>query len=364
MDVLIYALALIAALSLMVVVHEFGHFVAAKAAGVQVLQFNVGVGPTLFKRTDSSGTEYKLAAIPLGGFTGMLDERLHGAGSGTALSFREASPRWRLVIALAGSGANFVAAFLILLVIALATGTKPATVIAISESEGRGFEAGLRSGDVITKVDGTEIAGWNDVGSQLLSRVGDTGMIEMEVSRDGSLSTHAIAITDWQSDLRQMDVLGYLGIGQASSLPETRTPLPLLSRFVEPVVETWNAGIAIAAAGFKMIFGDMSFLNFGGPLPLAVLGLDNPGLMKAEDRAGLSFTDYLALFAVFSIALGIINLLPGPVVDGANVIAASLEMVSGKPLSAFVEKSILYVGSVFGFGPLVICIGHETLRFF
>ena len=362
MDVLIYALVLIAALSLMVVVHEFGHFVAAKAAGVQVLQFNVGVGPTLFKRIDSAGTEYKLAAIPLGGFAGIRDERLHGAGGGNGLSFQEASPRWRLVIALAGSGANFVAAFLILLVIALATGTKPATVIEISESEGRGFEAGLRSGDVITKVDGTEVARWSDVGVELLSRVGDTGAIEMEVSREGSLSTHAIAITDWQSDVRQMDVFGYLGIGQASALPEKRTPL--LSRFVEPVVETWNAGIAIAAAGFKMIFGDMSFLNFGGPLPLAVLGLDNPGLMKAEDRAGLSFTDYLALFAVFSIALGIINLLPGPVVDGANVIAASLEMVSGKPLSAFVDKSILYVGSVFGFGPLVICIGYETLRFF
>ena len=344
MDIAVYAILIFAMVSPLVLLHEFGHYAAARLSGLHVDQFDVGTGPSVFTRKGATGTEYSVRALPLGGFCAVGKS-----------SYAESSPSIRLFFSLAGSGANFLLAGLLLLFVALFD--EPQTTV-VDVEEGPAWQAGLRSGDRIVSVDGTTTDRWQEIGVALLGRVGDTGMIEVAAEREGQSASFAVPIADWQSGVRQIDPFGALGIAQSDR--DAAAP-SLASRFVNGVVDTFVAGFATAAAGIKMILGELSILNFGGALWLGMLGEDNANLLTAEDRGALSWTTWVSLIALISIGLGVINLLPGPVVDGAAAISAGLALAWGRPISERLEKGILYVGSVFAFGPLALCIVYETM---
>lgn len=357
MDIVIfYTGAIIATLSLGVIVHEYGHCIAAKLAGVEVEHYDIGFGPTILKHTDSAGMVFNLKLIPLGGFTQLLDG--HGSKiteDNKRWSFQEAKPAWKLFITLAGSGLNFMVAFIIILGLQLANVTQSVPAIDIVEQDNKAYTAGLRSGDQIVGIDGVETHSWQDVGFGLLRRIGDTGTLELNVMRDGQRRDYSIPIQNWQSDKRRMDVFEDIGIIHAASAGTFTSTASVFGRMVDAVVETFNMGLSMATAGFKMIFGDMSIFNFFGPLQLLQLG---------EDGNQLGNTEYAKLFAVFFIALGIINLLPGPVVDGNGVILSFSELVTGIRPTPRVQLATLIGGSILGWGPLVLCITYEIMRSF
>ena len=353
MDVIVVVAAILAALSVLVMVHELGHLIVAKLAGVEVEFFDIGVGPTLLSRTDRKGTAYNLKAIPLGGHAQLLD----GWGSeiddaNRARSYPEAAAAWKLPITLAGSGLNFLVAFAVLLVLALGGATY--SVAVIDEPTGKALEAGMRGGDEIVAVDGAATANWQDVGLAFFDRIGDTGSLAITVSRGGDRHTFALPIREWQSDRRFMNVFEDLGVAPSPAGVHLSAG-SVFRRVGSAIEETFVLGITVAAAGFKMIFAEMSIVNFFGPLYLLLLG---------DDGNSLDWVDYARLFALFSIALGIINLLPGPVVDGVGVALATGELVTRKRATARVERNVRYCGFVVGFGPLVLCIGYEIARIF
>ncbi|MCY3852053.1 MAG: M50 family metallopeptidase [Gammaproteobacteria bacterium] len=355
MDLMFFVAAIVATLSLQVMIHELGHCIAAKLAGVEVEFYDFGVGPTLLRLTDRQGTVFNVKALPLGGFAQLLD----GWGSpitedNAARSFREAPPASKLAITLAGSSANFLTAFVIILVLQLGgmQGTVPVIEVPGAETAGKAYAAGLRDGDRIVGVDGAEVTTWQDIGIQLFDRIGDTGEVALSVSRDGERHEFAVAIGDWQSDRRFMNVFEDIGISHGSSEPLALEE-SVIGRVGGAIEETFVLGITTAAAGFKMIFREMSILNFMGPLELLLIG---------EDSTSLDWVDYARLFALFSIAMGIINLLPGPVVDGVGVMLATGELVTRKRPTPRVERNVRYAGVVLGFGPLVLCIGYEIAR--
>lgn len=361
MDIATYVVFLALGASIVVCIHEAGHFLAAKFVRVRVQKFSVGIGPTLLKRFDSTGTEYSFNLLPLGALVVIPNEAADDNGTRTQDSFRSTTPIRRLFITVAGSGANFLLAFLLLLAFAAFTDSANQPVVEVSDTASPAFLAGIRSGDVVVKVDGKDTPSWGQIGRQLLSHVGTDNPITFEVDRSGQSFVTTMNIVDWQSDSRQMDILRSLGLEHSDHSSTTVTSLG--SFLVYPVVETFEVSIAVIAAGFKMIWGDISILNFMGALQLSVLGLDNTDLFTTEARSGLEILEYLTILAVISIINGVINLLPGPLVDGAGVLCATTEVITRKNLNFKVETAIIYVGSVFAFGPLVICIVHETLRF-
>ena len=345
--------AIVTALSVLVMTHELGHLVVAKMAGVEVEFFDIGVGPTVLSVKDGTGTAFNLKAIPLGGHAQLLDGWGREIDDGNrARSYPAAAPVWKLPIMLAGSGLNFLLAFVILLVLALGGATH--TTAVIGAPTGKALEAGMRVGDRIVAVDGAATETWQDVGLAFFERVGDTGSLTVTVSRGENRAEFALPIDHWQADRRFMNVFEDLGVAP-SPAGVSGAAGSVFRRVGSAIEETFVMGLAVAAAGFKMIFGEMSILNFLGPLYLLLLG---------EDGDSLNWVDYARLFALFSIALGIINLLPGPVVDGVGVILATGELVTRKHVTARVERTVRYGGFVVGFGPLVLCIGYEVARVF
>ena len=130
MEVLEYGLALLVTLGILVTIHELGHFVLARRSGVHVVRFSVGFGSPLWSRTDRHGTEFALAALPLGGYVRMLDERELEPGMPVpGKTYQQLSVGWRIAIALGGPVANFVLAFVVFWAVAIIGTSSLAPVI-------------------------------------------------------------------------------------------------------------------------------------------------------------------------------------------------------------------------------------------
>ena len=352
MEILFYVGALLATLTLLAIVHEGGHCLGAKLTRISVAAYEIGTGPALLRWTDRRGTSYKLGLIPVGAFTRLREASGDGHPGPGGTLFRDAAPARKLVVMLAGAGANFLVAFLILLVLHIGNLPRVEPIAAV-DAGSVAFDAGLRTGDRIVAIDSVATASWRDVGLRLVGRVGDSGVLDIAVRRNGQERSFPVAVSDWQSDRRLIDGLGYLGIGPASGATGQVGDSPLLVRMGAAVEETVVLTFSTAGAAIKVLLGDISLLSFGGPLQLSQLG--------AGDRA-LEWADYLTLFALFSIGGGLVNLLPGPIVDGTGASFALAELVSGKPLSPSTERVGTRVGAVVGLAPLGIAILHELSR--
>ena len=334
--VILFAVAVVS----LVFIHEFGHFFAARLAGVRVDSVLVGVGPVVHRVTGRDQTEWLFSILPA---TQVRFNRV---------SFGSASPPRRIFVACAGSAANFAVTLVCFLLTYLFFPHPTAPVVELDTAEVLGQTSEFRQGDRIVAVDGVDTSDWHEVGEAMVKRIGDTGTLTIEVLRDNEPFEIAVPIHDWQSEKARISAFEGLGIRPATSAFAPRGDL--IGRVFGAVSDTISMGIACALAGFKMVFADMSILNFGGGLQLTLLG---------AERDNLTAGHYLLLFGLISMCFGIINLLPGPVVDGLDVITASVEWVKGSPLGATTEKVFLILGSIFAFGPLPLCITYEALRY-
>lgn len=318
-------------------VHEFGHLCAAKLTGMNVQRMFVGVGPRLLSRSARDGTEYVLGLIPVAAMIIPSEE------------FRAAPAHHRLIVSSAGPAANFLCTFLLLAIAYVGFHPPERASVGFVEPGGIGHEVGLRSGDQIVSVNGTQTMSWSDVGLQLLGRVGDSGELALEVRRADERHAVEIPVTGWQSDVVKVDIFGFLEIRQQEQEPTGRSLFGVVDALVDTVRMFWST----AMSGFKMLFGSMSVVNFAGGLQLTQLGLDG---------FDLGIDDYIKLAALFSLGFGIINLLPGPVVDGLAMLTAATEWIGRRRLSTRVDKMARSVGIVLAFGPIPLCIIHEVIR--
>lgn len=198
-------LAFVVTLGILVSIHEFGHFWVARRCGVKVLKFSVGFGKSLWSRTDRQGTEYSIAAIPLGGYVKMLDEREEPvAEEEKHLSFNSQPVLSRIAIVGAGPLANFllaVAALWLMYMIGVRT-LIPQVGEIIPESPVA--MAGLHPGDEIVAIDGEETPGWQSVNMELLSSIGESGFITLSVKSGepghapaGPVRDYRVKIDNW-----------------------------------------------------------------------------------------------------------------------------------------------------------------------
>ena len=205
------------ALGILVTIHEFGHFYVARRCGVKVLRFSVGFGKPLYLWRDRQGTEYTLAAIPLGGYVKMLDER-DGDVSAQELpyAFTQKTPWQRIAIVAAGPIANFILAAFLYFVVAMIGGVGVAPVVGALPEQGTAARSGLKAGDEIIAVDTVKTVTWSDVYTRLTRRIGDTGVIQLDVKlADSSLiEKRTLPIVQWLHDDDQPDLLGDLGLAR------------------------------------------------------------------------------------------------------------------------------------------------------
>ncbi len=256
-DVLLYPLALIVTLGVLVTFHEAGHFLVARLSGVRVVRFSVGFGKPLWSRFDRRGTEFAVAAIPLGGYVRMLDEREPGVVAVERrpgdVAYTDLSVWWRIAIAAAGPLANFVLAILVYWVLFVAGSFEPAPMLGPVPQGTPAAQAGLRAGEEIVTVDGERTRSWQQVNLALAARLGDTGDIVIGTSAPGSDQVHdaRLPVQSWHSGVDDPDLLGSLGIDPAlpaligevqPDTPASRAGFQTLDRIVAVGGSRWRAG--------------------------------------------------------------------------------------------------------------------------
>ena len=202
-------------LGILVAFHEFGHFWVARRCGVKVLRFSIGFGKAIWQTTDRYGTEYTIAAIPLGGYVKMLDEREGDVDPSERASAFNCQSVWkRIAIVSAGPLANFLLAILVFWGLFLRGESGLVPVIEGVEPNTPAYFAGLESGQEIVSVDGRETPTVNALSFGLLERLGDTGEIEIAARYPGSdvIYSSSAPIKRWLAGVENPDPLSGLGI--------------------------------------------------------------------------------------------------------------------------------------------------------
>lgn len=437
MDYLYYAFFLLVTLLVLVTFHELGHFLMARWAGLHVVRFSVGFGKPILSWYDRRGTEFCVAMVPLGGYVRMYDRRDADAATHAprtpAKSYDVLGPWWRIAVALAGPGANFVLAFGVFWLLAVVGVSSLVPIIGSVAEESPAQRAGLLPGEEIVAVDGVDTPAWTDVALALAGRLGDTGAIEVQTGATDAPSTRTIEIEDWLGDVQDPDTIAALGIGldqlaviggivegeaaeRGGLRPRDRVvavdgePVSLWSEFVARIQESANRTLAVTVErgtedltvrvtpghrtaedgtefGFvgawldtptrlvrygaiealgraasetyaktvltvellgKMLTLDVPATNLAGPITIGKVTGDSA--RAGPDR-------FLWILALLSISLGIINLVPIPILDGGHVVYSLVEIVRSKPVSLRAQA----VGAQIG---LAIVVGLMLFVFY
>ena len=439
-----YLLAFVVVLGVLIVVHEFGHYLAARYCGVRVLRFSVGFGRTLWqRRLGSDGTEWAIGAFPLGGYVKMLDEREgEVAPEECHRAFNRQSVGKRSLIVVAGPLANFILAILLYWVVFMMGSNELLPILGTPPASSPAASAGIVNGEQVRSLDGQPVATWDDLRWMLLHKAVDHESVELEVinerhevafrrislaaageqgwegdalerlgvrffrpnlppvigtvmagspgesagmrSGDEIVTINAVEIDTWHDfvlTVREaagqslhiellragqtvaVDVvpeaisergkrIGRIGIGVAES-GDARREVRVFVRYGvfaatgKALEETWEKSVFSLVMLGKMLTGEVSWRNLSGPVTIA----DYAG---QSARLGLDY--YLKFMALVSISLGVLNLLPIPVLDGGHLMYHMIEVVRGKPLSERAMEiaqqlglSILFVLMAFAF---------------
>jgi regulator of sigma E protease len=439
--------AFIVALGILVAVHEWGHFIVARKCGVKVLRFSIGFGKPLYKRITSTGMEFVIAAIPLGGYVRMLDGRVDMVTpEDEAFSFDQ-KPVWqRFAIVAAGPGINFLFAIFISMIIFMigqntakpyigainsdsyiaATGaevgdkivkiggyttdswkavnielisyigadkipltvakpngrevsytmsmpnwqfdpetdnmfesigfeifrTKPKRIIALVQDGGPSAIAGLQEKDEIVKLNGTFMTEWGQIVDYIEPRANET--VEVEVLREGQPRVFSVTLGETETPTGSKGLLGifneYEAYPEAYYFNNQSGPFEAL---VKGTQETWRLMTFTVEMLGKFITGDVSVKNLSGPISIA---------QGAGIHASYGIIAFLGFLALISVNLGIINLLPLPMLDGGHLMYFTAEWITGKPVSEAVQEIGFKIGGVLLFMLMATAIFNDILR--
>jgi regulator of sigma E protease len=359
----IYTLAFLILLTVVVFVHELGHFWLARLCGVKVEVFSIGFGPELFGRTDRKGTRWKFSAIPLGGYVKMFGqtEKLE-SGEGQeremtaeerAVSFHHKSLIRRALVVAAGPAANFVLAIAVFTVL-FATYGQPysSTIVGKVEEGSAAAEAGILSGDKIVSLNGREIRRFEDIVTTIQIGLGEPVLVVVE--RNGErleiqTEPRIIETTDNFGGVHRIGRLGIGSTGQGDIVQHS-----LWSAFIVAVDETYATSVRILKTVWQMIAGVRSSDEVGGVLRIAKV---------AGDAAQESGAFFVNLIAMLSINLGLLNLFPIPMLDGGHLTFYAVEGLRGRPLGPNAQEWGLRIGFALIIGLMIFATWNDIQYF-
>ncbi|PKO91695.1 MAG: RIP metalloprotease RseP [Betaproteobacteria bacterium HGW-Betaproteobacteria-1] len=445
--------AFIFTLSVLIAIHEYGHFQVARWCGVKVLRFSIGFGRPLFRKTfGKDKTEFVLAALPFGGYVKMLDEREGPVDASEDLSraFNRQSVWKRIAIVSAGPAANLLLAVFLYWVLFMhgVMGMKP--LLGEIPVDSPAAQAGMKPGQLIQKVAGTATFTWQDVRWALLQESLESEVIEIEaLGQPNNLQLHHLSLSSIGRDDYETDFLGKLGLkpyqpvvpaiigemiksGAAARSglqngdeiiavnseavrdwehfvtivrqhPQQELQLKLqregrmvnllitpdrareeggeigrigamnrmddalldevlvnvrygpLESFAKASAKTWDTSIFSLKMLASMITGDVSWKGVSGPVTIA---------SYAGQSAHIGWKAFIGFLALISISLGVLNLLPVPVLDGGHLMYYMVEIFKGSPVSEAVMEAGQRVG-LFLLGLLMVLAFYNDInRFF
>ena len=318
-------LAFAVVLGVLIFFHELGHFLVARLFGVGVEKFSLGFGPRLFGKKIGL-TDYRVSAIPLGGFVKMVgeDPTAEMDPQDIPISFTHKHVFKRMLIVAAGPAFNLLLAVIIFYGIFQISGTyilKPS--IGGVQENSPAETAGLQAGDMITAIDGTPVTSWEEMAAMITASGGRSMAITIQRPEwDVFTATVSPRVTTTKN-LFGEDIQRYIiGISSAGEVVNQR--LNPIESLVESFKETYNITKLTIVSIVKLIQGTVSTKTLGGPIMIAELA----GQQAREGAINLIF-----FIALLSINLAIINFLPIPVLDGGHLLFFLIEAIIGRPLS-------------------------------
>ncbi len=322
-----WILPFICILGLLVFVHELGHFIAAKRSGIRVDKFSLGFPPNLFSKKIGD-TEYCIGAIPLGGYVRMKGDIPDFADDKTLPTGEPdefmSAPVWkRAIIITAGPIMNFVAALLLFIIMFWAWGNpvpkSDSTEIGSVGPDTPAFQAGLKEGDVILSVDGNSVSGFEEMATYIKARPDRDILFEYRRGDENLQATLHTLRLEYVDTLGVTRVEGRIGVDPVFDFHSTN----LLQALKDGGTATVFITVVTVEFIWKLISRQESVKNLGGPIMIA----DQAG--KAM-RRGLPYLVNLAAF--LSINLGILNILPVPVLDGGHLVFLGIEGIRRRPI--------------------------------
>jgi regulator of sigma E protease len=330
-------------LTVLVFVHELGHYWAARRCGVRVEVFSIGFGPELFGYTDRSGTRWKFSAIPLGGYVKMFGDADPASTPSEAVkemtpaeraeSFFYKTVGQRAFVVIMGPAANFAFA-IVTLALLFATMGQPFTPpqIGAVQPDSAAARAGLLPGDVIVAIDGWSIQRFEEI--QQVVRLRPDQRLELAIERDGKRQTLPVtpASTEFKDRLGNVHKVGLLGISRSGVEYKHHDPLTAVWQAMRETVSLTSG--TLTAIG-QMITGTRGSEEIGGPLRIAQM---------SGEFAQSGFDALIWFMVILSINLGLINLFPIPLLDGGHLMFYAIEGLRGRPLGEQAQKYGFRIG--------------------
>lgn len=451
MSVLFIVLAALLILGPLIAIHEFGHFWVARRMGVKVLVYSIGFGPTVLQWTSKkSGVHYRLAALPLGGYVRMLDEREGNvAPEEVHLAFNRQSPLKRIAIVAAGPLINLLLAVVLFWILSLPESEQLNTRIGKIIEQSPAAQVDLRVGDQITAVDGHATPTWEKLNYALLGRMGETGSVAVnvdragqnlqkqlpiqdfikdqsqsplqslgfmpyqpalpaiigEISKDGAAARQGMQIGDQITAINQRPVkdwydvvdqirqspeklmtfsvlrqgqkvdlqimpqarkdtmghqTGFIGAGIKAEKFEIPSEYKMTVQYTPfeavgvAIDKTWQLSVMTVSGMVKMVKGLIGIENLSGPITIAKV---------AGQSAEMGWQTFLSFMALMSVSLGVLNLLPIPMLDGGHLVYYVIELIRGRPVSEQVQMFGLKIGMALLGTMMLLALFNDIMRF-
>ncbi|MDY8109733.1 RIP metalloprotease RseP [Fulvimarina sp. 2208YS6-2-32] len=345
---LIYVLPFLFVLTIIVFFHELGHYLVARWCGIRSLAFSVGFGPEIIGFNDKHGTRWKLSAIPLGGYVKFLgDENAASTPDRGAVdqmsaeekreAFPTASVSRRAATVAAGPLANFILSIVIFACVAYVNGRTVADPIVASVVEGSpAAAAGFAAGDRIVSMDGEPVTYFSDLqnyvtghGEQPITVTVDRGGREIDLDVTPKIE----ARDDGFGKTYNVPIIGLVADAESSSFrTESLGPVAAVGYGVE---QTWFVTTRTVDFIGQVITGRQSADQIGGPIRIAQV---------SGEVSNFGIGALLNLAALLSVSIGLLNLLPIPMLDGGHLLFYAFEAVRGRPLSEQVQEVGFRIG--------------------
>ncbi len=346
--------AFIVVLGVIIFVHELGHFIAAKLVGVRVEVFSLGFPPKMISKKIGE-TEYVLSWIPLGGYVkmaGMIDESLEDKPlTGAPWEFMSKNFWQKIFVISAGVMMNFLLGIVVYFLLTWSLGIAEVSrepVVGYAPEGYPASEAGIVEGDRIIAVDGDSIATWDDLVNAIHPRAGDT--VDVVWLHEGEI--HRAFLVPVREEYTRND--STISFGRIGINPRVEFQKVGLLKSVENGFRL-TAYIIVESLKVvrKLIFGQESIKGLAGPIGIAQIS-------GQTIRSGIA--DYISLIAQISVSIGLLNILPFPVLDGGHIIFIIIEAVIRRPISTKVKLNIQKIGLALILLFFVIVSYHDIIR--
>lgn len=338
-------------ISILVFIHELGHFTVARLLGVKVQVFSIGFGKKLFSK-QWKGTEWSFSLIPLGGYVKMKgQEDLNPAlANNDSDSYNVKTPFERILILLAGPLANFLLAFVIYICIGLLGNNHLAATIGKVVENSPASKSGLKANDVILKINNTDVKTWDDLSG--LIRNSDAAL-KFYVKRDGKIQTFIIRpeMSDSENMFKEKIKKRMIGIAPAPKIVKVfYSPAESISFAYDKTIESSKM---IFLGVQKLIQGIIPSSEIGGVISIGTV---------ISDASQSSFVALLSIMALISVNLAVLNLLPIPALDGGHIMFNLYEMITKRKPSDKVLITMTVAGWAILLGLMSLGVYNDIMR--